>query len=649
MKTLPWAICVLGLLTELAPARHTPTSSFPMASNNMNASPVRNLAVGDSTNGLAGAKRQKGARNTASQTNSPAVQGELKNLSFEIDSTTPRRVSLEVTGPGIASPLRYDFRAGRGVNGAGIHVPPGKDREIKILVVGEDGKPTHLGLVKLQVTKEPIRSVYVKLLPLQKPEPLTAVLGTYRLEVQQVTGKQEASPTYRVEVLDPSGKAIDFSEDDITLRSSQFLTTPPAHVGQRPHLVPHLTVTTAAGAAPFFTCFQTGACQLISPVVAPSQYRSVTSGQDFSCALDMNGAAWCWGNDFTGELGFSNSHMTLCVATFPCSPSPAPVAGGHTFALIGAGFDFACGIDNLRQIWCWGDDAFGSLGSTSEPVPPSLVGGAPFAAAHQFNALSVGQFHACGITLDRLLFCWGSNTHGQLGIGSSNPAGPPTQVNNGLSWSAVAAGTLHTCATTTDLKMYCWGDAESGALSIDPTVTKTQNCTFGSATFQCMQSPTTPVPATNGASGYWDLVTAGSGFTCARDSLGSHFTYCWGASGFTGTGSVAPGPTPTPIVSTAVFSGIQAGNGYACAIPNAPGDTVCWGVAPFVGIPWTANNPVINFPMPISGFQFAQMAPGGDHLCALDTAGGVLCWGLGVDGQLGNGETTSSTTPVQVK
>jgi alpha-tubulin suppressor-like RCC1 family protein len=599
------------------------------------------------------------SQNVPSRSAAQTAESNKNNLAITIDSPTIREVSVDVSGPGIKTPLHYALRAGRGSAGAGLQVPPGNDRRFVVQIMDEKGKATHFGMVKATVKQASTPAVRVTLMPLRGTEWLTASLGTYRLDVQQepAHAKPGQDVTYQVQVLNPNGKAVNIREDQITLRGANAQVLHPKWHGKNPPNRPRFNVSTVHLPYPLIVCWQLGTCiQLTAAVVPQLPFKSVVSGSQFSCALDSNDLAWCWGFDFQGQLG--NSAPPSCLS-LQCSATPVPVAPVNVsfslqFQSISAGFSFTCGVDAGSVAWCWGDDTFGSLGSTSGPFPPSRVGGAPFASAHKFQSVSAGFQHACGVTTDNLMFCWGDNTHGQLGIGGTNPAGPPSQVNlPGKLWSKVSAGVFHTCAITTDSQMYCWGSDENGELAIDFTATKTDTCVPGDATSFCVRVPTNPVPPLNGASGSWDRVSAGGGFTCGRDANGGK-TFCWGKNdgGQLGSGSISSTPLGFSAVNfNPVLARLASAVSYTCAIPfivNGPADAVCWGSAPFLGVPWPSNNTNSANPLLIPGIVFFDTAPGYDHMCALDRDGAVWCWGFGTDGQLGNGSFTDSRVPVQV-
>src|SRR2546430_2356560 len=115
--------------------------------------------------------------------------------------------------------------------------------------------------------------------------------------------------------------------------------------------------------------------------------------------------------------------------------------------------------------YCWGSNAVGQLGdgtaidrSSPVPVPPP--------AGVSFAAVTAGRLHTCGVTPAGTAYCWGSNSVGQLGDGTTNdrsspvPVPPPT----GVSFAAVTAGYSHTCATVAGTAPYCWGGNGSGQL-----------------------------------------------------------------------------------------------------------------------------------------------------------------------------------------
>jgi alpha-tubulin suppressor-like RCC1 family protein len=68
----------------------------------------------------------------------------------------------------------------------------------------------------------------------------------------------------------------------------------------------------------------------------------------------------------------------------------------------------------------------------------------------------------CGVKADGTLWCWGSNTDGQLGDGTTSPRLVPTQVGAATDWVDVSAGDYHTCATRRTGGVFCWGNNLDG-------------------------------------------------------------------------------------------------------------------------------------------------------------------------------------------
>jgi alpha-tubulin suppressor-like RCC1 family protein len=131
-------------------------------------------------------------------------------------------------------------------------------------------------------------------------------------------------------------------------------------------------------------------------VVGDRSYVAIAAGLMHVCALDTEGAAWCW--------GFIPGGTTY--------GTPQAVPGDHRFNKIFAGGQFTCGLTTSGQAWCWGLNFFGELGNGSYEdslAPQPVTGGL------SFSTLALGGIHACGITTDQQLYCWGSNEFGQLG------------------------------------------------------------------------------------------------------------------------------------------------------------------------------------------------------------------------------------------
>jgi hypothetical protein len=230
--------------------------------------------------------------------------------------------------------------------------------------------------------------------------------------------------------------------------------------------------------------------------------------------------------------------------------------------------------------------------------------------------------------------CWGLNDHGQLGDGTTTDRLVPTAVSGlGTSGSYVFAGSGHTCAGVSGLGVECWGLNDHGQLGDGTTTDRL-----------------TPV-AVSGSGGFYDL-TAGTSHTCASEAHVG--VLCWGsnAHGELGDGTTTDRATPVVVSGLGYLSGdvnqLAAGNDFTCAV--AGGAAVCWGGNEFgqLGDGTTIDSTT---PVTVSGLSSGvdYIAAGFGHACAIvNNLSGMKCWGLNDHGQLGDGTTVNSSTPVDV-
>ena len=199
---------------------------------------------------------------------------------------------------------------------------------------------------------------------------------------------------------------------------------------------------------------------------------------------------------------------------------------------------------------------------------------------------------------------------------------------SGETVASVAAGYLHTCALTTGGRVLCWGGNEDGELGDGTTV-----------------DWLTPGQVSGLASGVAAL-TVGTRHSCVLTTGGG--VLCWGDNevGQLGDGTTTNRLTPTPVSGLGSgVAAISAGEWHTCALTTA-GGVVCWGlnINGELGDGTTTNRLT---PTPVIGLDsgIAALSGGSLHTCALTTGGGVLCWGDNFDGQLGDGTTTTRSTP----
>lgn len=310
---------------------------------------------------------------------------------------------------------------------------------------------------------------------------------------------------------------------------------------------------------------------------------------------------------------------------------------------------------------CWGYQLPYSSGHTPGDVTELTSGVA---------AITVGRYHSCALTTVGGVKCWGWNDHGQLGDGSTSRSSTPVDVS-GLTGgvAAIAEGDHHTCALTTAGGVKCWGDNGAGQLGDGSTndsftpvdvsgleggvaaimAGSNYACALTSlGGVKCWGAGSAPIDV-SGLTGGVVAITGGWSHRCALTSTGG--AKCWGggSSGQLGDGSVTFSSIPVDVSSlTSDVAAIAAGYMHTCALTST-GAVKCWGEndSGQLGDGSTTNRLI---PVDVSGLAggVAAIAAGNGHTCALTTPGGVKCWGHNLFGQLGDGSTNTSFTPVDV-
>ncbi len=267
------------------------------------------------------------------------------------------------------------------------------------------------------------------------------------------------------------------------------------------------------------------------------------------------------------------------------------------------------------------------------------------------ETFSVGGAHTCAVSFEGEVRCFGSNTFGQLGIGSTETIGDdetPASAEASVQLPAVvqiSAGARHTCAVTEAGEVMCWGANDRGQLGLGHTKT------WGD------DPPEAPVAVPLGAEAV--VVVAGASHSCALLRGGE--VRCWGlgvagqlglGDDFAGTVGAGEGPYPevsdapaVPFGAGVTLRALASGRGdHTCGL-DAFGDVYCWGegadgrlgtgdIKP-VGLHATPGSAgPIDLPAPARALALSTR-----HTCVADVTSGLLCFGANAHGELGQGHT----------
>jgi alpha-tubulin suppressor-like RCC1 family protein len=380
--------------------------------------------------------------------------------------------------------------------------------------------------------------------------------------------------------------------------------------------------------------------------ITTSSASTIAAGVSHTCTI-QGGKAYCWGDNTSGELG----NGTTTSSSTPVPVSTSGVLSGVTLTQIVAGNQFTCALGGTTT-YCWGLNSSGQLGngtttSSSVPVTASQAG---------LNGITAGYNFACGYnSLTGLVYCWGDNIYGQLGNGTNTSSSSPVNVTHsgalsGKIVTSVDAGYYHACAIDSAGTGYCWGDDGNGQLG-----------NGGSNTNSNVPVKLSKSGAISGST-VLTQISAGGYHTCALSSGGS--AYCWGQNNYGELGNnsttdsgVSVAPTYNGLFTSGTVIQITAGLYHTCALTSL-GTAYCWGYGTY-GQRGDNNSLITTQSTPVavvttgvlSGKTLSQISAGTSHTCAIDSTGLVYCWGQDSSGsgQVGdNGTATIQQSAVYV-
>jgi alpha-tubulin suppressor-like RCC1 family protein len=305
-------------------------------------------------------------------------------------------------------------------------------------------------------------------------------------------------------------------------------------------------------------------------------------------------------------------------------PSAQAAAGsGVPFAQVAVGKQSTCAIRSDGSLWCWGSNTYGQLllPSTFNRLTPVAVG-----AGSIWNQVACGQSHSCAVSNQAALSCWGNNGSGQLG---ALPAAAGQAEVPGGPWQSVATGLYQTCAIKQDGTLWCWGDNTNGTLGTGDT-----------------NSSAVPVQVTGQG---WSQVSANYLHACAVKIDGT--LWCWGLNANLEAGTPSEFPwSPVQLAGT-TWTQVTTGLYHTCAIKN-DGTLWCWG-GNLSGQLGSDSIPVLptsqtSDPVQVTGTTWQSVSAGQSHTCAVMVDGTLWCWGSNTSGQLGDNTLDSKSTPVAV-
>lgn len=343
-----------------------------------------------------------------------------------------------------------------------------------------------------------------------------------------------------------------------------------------------------------------------------------------SCALLSDGTVKCWGLGTSGQRGDNDAFSDSALPATPVVDSGNnPILAKY----ITVGNAHACAVTADGHIDCWGSDANGQLGDNDSTLTPK--GHAVQLGLINETIVSAGQTHTCSLAANGQAYCWGDNTYSAVGNGASGGnVLAPSSVSGTISSRLLGAHGFGGCVVAGDGTMKCWGWNGDGGLG-DATQT----------------DRTAPVSVLGGVANVTKISSNRWG-VCELSCGGAIHCAGYGASGEMGnntSGSINSTPVQTTYVGWQDIGG--GGEHHTCA-RWYNGQLYCWGSNAYYQIGDNTNTNRL-IPTYVSNLSTVKaVAASWKHTCALTADGLAMCWGNGVSGSLGDNDASNHTAQI---
>ena len=295
--------------------------------------------------------------------------------------------------------------------------------------------------------------------------------------------------------------------------------------------------------------------------------------------------------------------------------------------------------------WAWGMNNYGQLGNGTTTTTGCGCISTPVAVSlpsgTTVTAIAGGQFHSLALTSSGQVLAWGSNNRGQLGNGTTTYSSIPVPVS-------LPSGTTATAIAG--------GGYHSLALTSTGQVLAWGNNVQGELGNGTTTDSSTPVPVSLPSGTTVTAIAGGFEYSLALTSTLHVLAWGLNANGELGNGTTTNSSTPVAVSQPwgTYVTAIAGGLFHSLALTST-GQVLDWG---YNGEGELGNGTTTNSSTPVpvslpSGTTVTAIAGGQDHSLALTSSGQVLAWGYNAEGELGNGTTTTTgcfciSTPVVV-